>query len=451
MEAPDDIHVIDLFAGAGGFSLGAHRVTDSVVGVELDADACATQRAAGMVCDKADIRQIIFPTQYRVDGASLHLHASPPCTTFSAAGRGHGRAHLDTLAQASFDILAYGVTECDLSDIDETTRLVLEPARWIWALRPDSISLEQVKALLPVWDAYHTGLAALGYAAWTGILHSEQYGVPQSRQRAWLGARKDVEFVEPPIPTHSRYHVRNPGQLDLGLLPWVSMAEALGWEPSSKAGFLRRADNEATVTIDGVDYRARDVVDADHRPAMSVTEKIRSWTHWVQGAQERATTRHLSEPAGTIAFGHDMAQMRFTDDPEDWGYESANRFNIGFTHYAPAGVGQKNHPAKPRRLDSAVAPTVTSQANHYLYDAEQFADGEQIVKRKDQTMAEADMSRSNSAHARKITPSEAGVLQGFPFDYPWQGTRTSQFRQAGNAVNPQVAEAVLRSLTGKEA
>jgi DNA (cytosine-5)-methyltransferase 1 len=48
--------------------------------------------------------------------------------------------------------------------------------------------------------------------------------------------------------------------------------------------------------------------------------------------------------------------------------------------------------------------------------------------------------------ARRVTVEEAGVLQGFPDDFPWQGSKTSQFRQVGNAVNPAVAEVVLRSV-----
>ena len=48
--------------------------------------------------------------------------------------------------------------------------------------------------------------------------------------------------------------------------------------------------------------------------------------------------------------------------------------------------------------------------------------------------------------ARRVTVEEAAVLQGFPADHPWQGTKTSQFRQVGNAVNPHVALAVLNSV-----
>ena len=55
-------------------------------------------------------------------------------------------------------------------------------------------------------------------------------------------------------------------------------------------------------------------------------------------------------------------------------------------------------------------------------------------------------SRTPGTHARRVTVSEAAVLQGFPADFPFQGSKTSQFRQVGNAVNPAIAEVVLRSV-----
>ena len=35
-----------------------------------------------------------------------------------------------------------------------------------------------------------------------------------------------------------------------------------------------------------------------------------------------------------------------------------------------------------------------------------------------------------------------GVIQGFPQDWIWQGKKTAQWRQVGNAFPPPVAEAV---------
>ena len=45
---------------------------------------------------------------------------------------------------------------------------------------------------------------------------------------------------------------------------------------------------------------------------------------------------------------------------------------------------------------------------------------------------------------RRLTVQECAKLQAFPDDHPWQGTKTAQYRQVGNAVCPPMSEAVGR-------
>ncbi|MGH3382660.1 MAG: DNA cytosine methyltransferase [Actinoallomurus sp.] len=47
-----------------------------------------------------------------------------------------------------------------------------------------------------------------------------------------------------------------------------------------------------------------------------------------------------------------------------------------------------------------------------------------------------------------LTPAQAGLLQGFPADYPWHGSRSSQFQRIADTVSPMVGAAVIGAATG---
>jgi DNA (cytosine-5)-methyltransferase 1 len=53
---------------------------------------------------------------------------------------------------------------------------------------------------------------------------------------------------------------------------------------------------------------------------------------------------------------------------------------------------------------------------------------------------------SDGKETARVTVQEAAVLQSFPADYPWQGTKSAQYRCVGDAVPPLLAAAILRPL-----
>lgn len=219
---------VELFAGPGGMALGLEAAGIRGVGIEWDANAVATRRAAGMPTIHADVRAhgpADFPGAKRLAGG-------PPCQTFSVTGSGSGRLDLATIIAAIKGMSARDVAPYSFED--ERTALVLEPLRWALAAMDlgqpyQTILLEQVQQVQPVWDGYAEALDAEGYSVATGVLSTEQFGIPQTRRRSVLIARLGGGPVALPAPTHRPYRKGVPqSEGDPSLLPWVSMGEALG-------------------------------------------------------------------------------------------------------------------------------------------------------------------------------------------------------------------------------
>lgn len=57
-------------------------------------------------------------------------------------------------------------------------------------------------------------------------------------------------------------------------------------------------------------------------------------------------------------------------------------------------------------------------------------------------------SRQNAEGGVRVTVAEGGVLQSFPADYPWQGSKSKQFEQVGNACPPLLSLHALCAVIG---
>ncbi|WP_309241231.1 DNA cytosine methyltransferase [Nocardia sp. BSTN01] len=267
-DAKERADTVDLFAGPGGLDVAARWLGREVYGLEWDIDACRTRKAAGLNFERHDVRDL-GPENFP---AATMLMGGPPCQTFTVAGNGAGRRALDTVLKFIIAMAAGESVQEELAQLeDERTGLVLEPLRW--ALRAAelgrpyrTIVLEQVPAVLPVWEAMAEVLRdKLQYRVQTKVLHTEMYGVPQTRRRAVLIA--SIDGTRPmPQPTHQIYRKAGLRPTDNHRLPkWKTMADAL---PDRRETF-RVISNYGT----GGDPKLRGVRKSD-QPSATVTGKI---------------------------------------------------------------------------------------------------------------------------------------------------------------------------------
>lgn len=283
------MRALDLFSGTG-WGVACQQLGIEELGIDNNWDVIDTREANGMLSVHADI----LKTENMGGMHEEILIASPPCPTFSRTGNRKGFLLLQQVCKAlekdkiylSMDaIRRFGQTH------DPRTALVMAPLSFIAYSLPKYVALEQVETVLPVWESYARVMRLMGYNVETGILNAEQYGVPQSRKRAFLVASTE-QRANLPEPTHSKYHVRNPYRMDHGVLPWVSMAEALG----------------------------------------IASDEIENKLFCPTNLRPHSGIREAERPASTLAFGHENARWITRDEYDDYIENGTPQPGIKLTH-----------------------------------------------------------------------------------------------------------------------
>jgi DNA (cytosine-5)-methyltransferase 1 len=176
----DGLPTIDLFAGAGGLSLGLSKAGFQLVdAVEQDAQACASFASMhkGLRAEPRPIEHVGFR---ELRGEIALVAGGPPCQPFSNGGKRLG-------------------SNDPRDGFPEFLRIVSE-------VQPQAVLIENVPGLISgkrraYFSSLVQALKRRRYAVSWAILNAAEHGVPQKRVRLFIVGSRAGRF-EFPAPTH---------------------------------------------------------------------------------------------------------------------------------------------------------------------------------------------------------------------------------------------------------
>ncbi|MFF5155543.1 DNA cytosine methyltransferase [Streptomyces sp. NPDC000348] len=265
---------------------------------------------------------------------------------------------------------------------DERTGLVLQPLWWVIercrrpGLEPfEAVILEQVPAVMPVWEKYTEVLATLGYRTRTQLMYTEAFGVPQTRKRAVLMARLGETDIPAVAETHERYRSRS--------VPTRTSTEegTLLWAPEETVA--DRTPKKAWVSMETALKKARSIApDLPDRPAFTVVSN-----YGTGGDPGARGERDHDAPSATITGKVSRNRLVHKDTKEDLPEECA-RFK-----FAEAGVLQTfpvSYPwsgkDQPQQIGNAVPPLLALHVLRHVLEPE--LSDEQARARLEQAVAD---------------------------------------------------------------
>lgn len=221
-------------------------------------------------------------------------------------------------------------------------------------------------------------------------LNAADYGVPQIRERVILiGVRNDIDYIEP-IDIYKQIKKTN-SDSDKKLPSFVTVREAITDLPKLEPG--KGAEVQQIERIDIIN---------------SYLEKVRSADGVVYNHQAR---KHNDE---------DRERYRILSEHQTWQLKDLQEIRPDLVHHDPKHFGNRYTVQEYDRPGRTVVAHLYKDGNLFIHP--------------------------DSEQARTFTVREAARIQSFPDDFVFEGSRTDQYKQVGNAVPPLMAQAFAKAI-----
>jgi DNA (cytosine-5)-methyltransferase 1 len=263
------------------------------------------------------------------------------------------------------------------------------------------------------------------------IIHAENLGIPQARHRVIiLGVRSDWK--------------RKPGKLN-NQQSVVTIEDVIGDLPKLRSGLSKEADsNEAWRSA------IQDIVGADWlgdpKISLEFVEALEKYTYRIGSHLERGK-KFLEEPVKPAKLSG------WFFDPKLKGvcnHETRSHIRADLHRYFFASVYAKQHKQSPVLEDFPKALLPLHKNIEAALKKSKFNDRFRVqVADRPSTTVVSHIAKDghyyihyDPAQCRSLTVREAARLQTFPDNYYFEGPRTEQYHQVGNAVPPLLAKQI---------
>ena len=388
---------IDLFAGCGGLSEGFYRTKfKSLTHVEIDHYACKTLKTRmkyfGYPEEKISIlekditdKNIIQTIKDEIKNEQIDvIVGGPPCQSFSSLGRAKDEK---------------GMKNDPRNYLFESYESILNH------FKPKFFVFENVMGLLTAKLAkkkiVNVILKQLGknYKLINEVdkmvLNSCNYGVPQIRKRVILiGVRKDIDLAPEDIYSSiekTHYTPESNKEERLNKKKYVTVSDAIKDLP-----FLEPSQGEKEIN----------------------NYQVNKWNPYLNKMRSKKNKILLDH----VSRGHNQ------DDRNRYREMSKNKWT--FKELLEKKPDLKHD--KQRVFGNSYVVQFWDKPSRTII-AHLYKDGNQFI-------------HPDYKQERTLTAREAARLQSFPDDFIFEGSRTQQYKQIGNAVPPLMSESIAKCI-----